>query len=198
MAIPRLSPWASARLPWSRFQPSSLKCRTLGFPQYGFKHQAPSSLVVCLPDSVGGLSPIPTYPTFRTSLLTPSKPPLSNGNSRLDVRGRGFNGSTWAQRSSLRSGYVVPPFNAWRPHPPVWFPPVHFPAELVIGPVFDIQGSSCLVARPSELSLLNSPGLPPSTFAGRSDVCKLPFFHAGAGHRIEGKNSWHLQYFRCN
>ena len=69
---------------------------------------------------------------------------------------------------------------AYRPHPPVWFPPVHFPAELVIGTVFDIQGSSCLDSRPSELSLLGSPGLPPSTSAGRSDtgICPiLPHRH---------------------
>ena len=184
MALPRLSPWPSVRLPWSRFQRSSLKFRASGCPQYGFKHQAPRSSVVCLPDSVRGLRLIRPYPTVQASLLTPSKPPLPYGESRLDVRGRGFNGSTWAQRSSLRPGYVVPTLNAWRPHPPVWFPPVHFPAELVREPVFDIQGSSCLVAGPSEPSLMNSPGLPPSTFAGRSGVCILPFFHAGTGHRV--------------
>lgn len=118
--------------------------------------------------------------------------------ARLDVRGLSFDGSTWAQRSSLGSGYVVPTVNTSRPHPPVWLPPIHFPAELVIGSVFDIQGSSCLVARPSELSPMNSPRLPPSTSAGRSDACILPFFHAGTGHRVEERNSWHLRSLRLN
>jgi hypothetical protein len=67
-----------------------------------------------------------------------------------------------------RSRRVVlsPAFLAWRPHPPVWRPPPHFPAWLVIAAVFGIQGSSCLVSTPSGLALLCSPGLPPAASAG--------------------------------
>ena len=36
-------------------------------------------------------------------------------------------------------GYVVPTITAWRPHPPVWPPPSHFPATPVIGAVFGIS-----------------------------------------------------------
>src|SRR5271166_5582697 len=38
-----------------------LKFRTAGFPQYGFKFQAPLSSAESLPVSVDGLSGIPTY-----------------------------------------------------------------------------------------------------------------------------------------
>ncbi len=103
----------------------------------------------------------------------------AKGHSRLKVRDLGFHRATRAQRSSLRRGYSVPALNAWRPHPPVWFPPTHFPARLVIRPVFDIQGSSCPVTRPSELSLLGFPGLPPSTSAG-SPMRALPHTSAPA------------------
>ena len=130
--------------------------------------------------------------------MVPSGAASTKGHSRLKVRDLGFHRSTRAQRSSLRRGCSVPALNAWRPHPPVWFPPAHFPAGLVIRPVFDIQGSSCPVTRPSELSLLGFPGLPPSTSAGRSDTCIFPFFRIGIGHRLEGRNSWHLQPFRLN
>ena len=122
----------------------------------------------------------------------------AKGDSRLNVRDLGFNRATRIQRSSLRRGYSVPALNACRPHPPVRFPPAHFPARLVISPVFDIQGSSCLVTRPSELSLLGFPGLPSSTSAGRSDTCIFPFFRIGIGYRLEGRNSWHLQFLRLN
>ena len=91
----------------------------------------------------------------------------------------GFNAATCAQRSSLRVGCVVPPLIAWRPHPPVWTAPPHFPAAPVIDAVFGIQGSSCLPPRPSGLSLLYFPELPPSAFAGSPDTCAsvLPHRH---------------------
>ena len=76
-------------------------------------------------------------------------------------------------------GCVVPPLIAWRPHPPVWTAPPHFPAAPVIDAVFGIQGSSCLPPRPSGLSLLYFPGLPPSAFAGSPNTCTpvLPYRH---------------------
>ena len=53
---------------------------------------------------------------------------------------------------------------------------VPFPdSSSVIRPVFGIQGSSCLTARVSGLSLLNFPGLLPSTSAG-SPTPALPSF----------------------
>ena len=194
MAIPRISKWASVRLPWPRFQPPPLKFRTAGFPQYGFKFQAPLSSAESLPMSVDGLSGIPTYATFPHNWLSPSEsprpegiPPQCAGLQRL---------TTPPGPRGPRSGEFFHGLTliACRPHPPVWFPPVHFPAEPVIGTVFDIQGSSCLDSRPSELLLLGSPGLPPSTSAGRSDTGTAPSFRIGTGHRIERRNSWHLQY----
>jgi hypothetical protein len=99
---------------------------------------------------------------------------------------------TWALRSSLWLGSVVPTFIAWRPHPPVCCPPLHFPALPVIGAVFGIQESSYLGNRPSGLSLLNSPGLPPSASAGRPDTCIPQFFRVGSGHRVDARNPWRL------
>jgi hypothetical protein len=108
---------------------------------------------------------------------------------------RGLSGTTWAQRSSLQRGCVVPFFIAWRPHPPVWRPPTHFPAALVIESVFGIRGSSCLASTPSGLSLLDSPGLPPSASAG-SLVRAPQFFRTSIGHRVEERNPWQLQTSR--
>ena len=72
-----------------------------------------------------------------------------------------------------RSGWVVlsHPLIAWRPHPPVWGTPSHFPASPVIDTVFGIQGSSCLFPTPSGLSPLYCPRLPPSASAGSPDTC---------------------------
>ena len=103
---------------------------------------------------------------------------------------------TWALGSSLQLGYVVPTILAWRPHPPVWWPPSHFPAVPVIAIVFGIQGPSCLVTRPSGLSLLYSPGLPPSAYAGRFGMCSLQFFHTDTGHHEKVGTTWHLQRSR--
>ena len=58
-----------------------------------------------------------------------------------------------------------------------------------------MQGPSCLVSTPSGLSLLCSPGLPPSASAG-SLVRAPPFFRTSTGHRVEGRNPWHLQHSR--
>ena len=191
MANPRLSPWASVRLPWLRFQQPSQKFRTVGFPQYGFEHQAPCSSDASLPDAVDSLSPIPTSPatTPVCSCLRVSPPP--NGNSATECGAGADGGPTWALRSSLRLGYAGPALYAYRPHPPVWCPPSHFPAVPVIGSVFGIPGSSCLGPRPSELSLSHCARLPPSTSAG-SPVRACPhLFRTDTGHRREGRKSWH-------
>jgi hypothetical protein len=42
---------------------------------------------------------------------------------------------------------------------------------------------------------LYSPGLPPSASAG-SLVRAPPFFRTSTGHRVEGRNPWHLQHSR--
>jgi len=110
---------------------------------------------------------------------------------RLNVRSRGSDRPTWAQRPSLRRGYHVPALDAYRPHPPVWSPPTHFPATPVIGSVFGIPGSSCLGSRPSELSLPGFPRLPPSTSAGSSVRAFPHSYRTDTGHRLEGRKSWH-------
>ena len=139
---------------------------------------------------LGRRSRIPTYPAA-APVCARLREHFRPKEIRLSVRYLGFSDPTWALRSSLRLGFSVPAFHAWRPHPPIWFPPNHFPAEPVIGSVFGIQGSSCLGPRPSELSLLDSPGLPPSTSAG-SPVRAFPHaFRTGIGHRLEGRKSWH-------
>src|SRR5271166_2492490 len=56
-----------------------LKFRTAGFPQYGFKFQAPLSSAESLPMSVDGLSGIPTYATFPHNWLSPSESPRPEG-----------------------------------------------------------------------------------------------------------------------
>ena len=198
VAVPRLSSWASVRLPWSRLQPPPLKFRTAGFPRYGFKLQAPRSSAESLPGWTNGLSLIPTFATATNRWLSPSEllrpkrfPPRCAGPRRRTTppgpRGPRSGELVMVSPSSLidlirQSGFLL----------------VHFPAELVIGTVFDIQGSSCLETRPSELSLLGFPGLPPSTSAGRSDAGTAPFFRIGTGHRIEGRKSWHLRLLRLN
>ena len=58
-----------------------------------------------------------------------------------------------------------------------------------------MQGPACLVSTPSGLSLLYSPGLPPAASAG-SLVRAPPFFRTSTGHRVEGRNPWHLQCSR--
>ncbi len=118
---------------------------------------------------------------------------MTNRLFRLKVRTVAAIGATWALRSSLRPGYVVPAFIAWRPHPPTCKPPSHFPATPVIEAVFGIQESSCLASRSSGLSPLYSPGLPPSASAG-SPARAPQFFRTGTGHRVEGRNPWQLQY----
>jgi hypothetical protein len=67
------------------------------------------------------------------------------------------------------------------------------PSRAGYRPALDIQGSSCLVSRPSELSLRDSPELPSSTSAG-SPVRAYPhFFRTGTGHRVKGGSSWHSE-----
>jgi hypothetical protein len=124
-------------------------------------------------------------------LLRPSRAPRPEGKAAPECGTLAYGDPTWAQRPSLRLGYAVPALDAYWPHPPAWSPPTHFPAELVIRPVFGIPGPSCLGSRPSELSLPDYPGLPPSTSAG-SPARALPHnYRAGTGHRREGRKSWH-------
>ena len=65
--------------PMATFPAAPLKFRTAGFPQYGFKFQAPLSSAESLPMSVDGLSVIPTYATFPHSWLSPSESPRPGG-----------------------------------------------------------------------------------------------------------------------
>ena len=126
----------------------------------------------------------------RNSLLPPSKTASAKRHARIDVRDRGFSEFTWTLGSSLMLGYVVPTVIACRPHPPVWLPPSHFPAMPVIGPVFGF----CLATRPSGLSLLYSPGLPPSVSAGRFEMCLPQYFHPDTGHHEKMGTTWPLRH----
>ena len=89
-----------------------------------------------------------------------------------------------AQRSSLWVGCVVPPFIAWRPHPPVWRSPSHFPGRPVIETVFDIlrvilsnlHTFRTFAAVLSRIAAFNTPGDPMRTL--------LSPFRIGSGHRV--------------
>ena len=89
-----------------------------------------------------------------------------------------------AQRSSLWVGCVVPPFIAWRPHPPVWRSPSHFPDRPVIETVFDIHRVilsnlhtfRTFAAVLSRIAAFNTPGDPMRAL--------LSSFRIGSGHRI--------------
>ena len=93
-------------------------------------------------------------------------------------------GATCAQRSSLRAGCVVPPFITWRPHPPMWRSPSHFPAAPVIDTVLDIQRVilsdlhtfRTFTAVLSRIAVFNTPGDPMRAL--------LSYFRTGSGHRI--------------
>ena len=71
---------------------SLLKFRTAGFPQYGFKFQAPLSSAGGLPVALGGLSVILTFAAFSHSWPSPSDsprlvsvPPRCAGLQRLTI-----------------------------------------------------------------------------------------------------------------
>lgn len=174
MAVPTLSRWASVRLPWSCFQPPSLKFRTLGFPQYGFKLQPPRGSARSLPNLAPGLSLILPSPSSRVvgSCL--------QNRCGLDAVSASMCG---ARRKAVptgprgpRSGRVVlsPPSTLGdliRRSGSLRIPSQH---GLVIEPVFDIQGSSCLVARPSELRLSGSVRIAAVNFRRGPGGCVFP------------------------
>ena len=161
----------------------------MGFPQYGFKHQAPQRSVLSLPTSAVGLVRS-RRPPPRGGWLNPSRSPQPKGASATTCGALAYNDPTWAQ-ALAPTGLCWPALNAYWPHPPVWSSPAHFPAELVIRPVFGIPGPSCLSSRPSGLSLSNCTRSPPSTSAG-SPVRACPHsFRTDVGHRLEGRKSWH-------
>ena len=166
-----------------RFQPPPLKFRTSGFPTVRLQASGTSQFgrepSACLREVKADPAMPPSRPAF-----TPAFGGASHRTGSPPQRAvPGVLAATCAQRSSLRAGCVVPPFIAWRPHPPVWGTPSHFPAAPVIDTVFGIQGSSCLLPTPSGLSPLYCPRLPPSASAGSPDACTsvLPHRHWPSG-----------------
>ena len=115
------------------------KFRTSGFPTVRLQATGTSQFGAEPSVEPSRLRPTPPCPVRVPRLLRPSAMPRTEMRLRLRGRNIGCGRATCAQRSSLGTGYVVPPFLAWRPHPPVRRTPVHFPAEPVIGPVLDIQ-----------------------------------------------------------
>ena len=81
--------WASVRLPWPRFQPPPLKFRTVGFPQYGFKFQAPHSSAESLPVVGRRLKFDPAHAPPPETVGSRLRDRLGRKVSRLDVRGFG-------------------------------------------------------------------------------------------------------------
>ena len=185
-----------------RFQPPPLKFRTSGFPtvrlQASGTHQFGQEPSACLHEVIKADPAMPPRrPTF-----TPAFGCVGHRTGYPPQRAvPGFNAATCAQRSSLRVGCVVPPLIAWRPHPPVWTAPPHFPASPVIDAVFGIQGPSCLPPRPSGLSPLYFPGLPPSAFAGSPGTCTpvLPYRHwpSDKGEKSLGDSKYPLESASC-
>ena len=134
MAIPpSFEMGLSQRLPWSCFQPPSLKFRTAGFPQYGFKHQAPVSSARSLPESTNGSSPILTYTIRPIRLPRPSGWPRPQGTSAPMCGTAASDHPTWAQRPSLRLGSHSPTVIAYLASSAGLETFRHFPAKLVIG-----------------------------------------------------------------
>jgi hypothetical protein len=123
----------SQRLPWSCFQPPSLKFRTAGFPQYGFKHQAP----VKFSAEPSGLSErLKSDPDIRrpTQPLAPAFGRASaTGISASECGAVASDHPTWAQRPSLRLGSHIPTVIAYLASSAGLETFRHFPAELVIG-----------------------------------------------------------------
>jgi len=128
----------------------------------------------------------------RDGLLPPSRPLPPNGTPRIKVRDRGFRDITWTLGSSLQLGYVVPTIIACRPS-----------ASLVTS--VPLPGSagyraglwhSCLATRPSGLSLLYCPGLPPSVSAGGFGMCLPQFFHTNTGHHEKVGTTWPPRHSR--
>ena len=101
--------------------------------------------------------------------------------------------AAWTSESGLRSGdYLFPSRISGSPHLSTrqyarrvrsWVAEIGLDPEIYgthsIDTVFGIQGSSCLLPRPSGLSLLYFPGLPPSASARSPDTCAsvLPYRH---------------------
>ena len=79
MALPRLSPWPSVRLPWPRFRKPPLRSRTVGFPESGSDPglipQAPSQ--PGWSSSAGPHPPLPTlvYARIRPNASSPARCP---------------------------------------------------------------------------------------------------------------------------
>ncbi len=102
----------------------------------------------------------------------------------VDSAGLGCSTAACAQRSSLRVGCVVPPFIAWRPHPPVWRSPSDFPEQPVIETVFDIHSVilsnlhtfRTFAAVLARIAAFNTPGDPMRAL--------LSSFRIGSGHQI--------------
>ena len=120
-------------------------------------------------------------PLVSQTILSHAQPRrgISLGESQL-----GCLTAACAQRSSLWVGCVVPPFMAWRPHPPVWRSPSHFPDRPVIDTVFDIHRVilsnlhtfRTFAAVLSRIAAFNTPGDPMRAL--------LSSFRIGSGHRI--------------
>jgi hypothetical protein len=54
--------WIVERVPSPTIAHTPLKFHTVGFPQYGFKHQAPCSWVCCFPTPCSALKSAPQHP----------------------------------------------------------------------------------------------------------------------------------------
>ena len=142
---------------WGNGPPWSVRLQASGTHQFG---QEPSArpLGAKADPAIPPLTPAFT-PTFSCVLPLTGYPLQCAASARTQPPVPGGPRSEWVVLSH--------PLIAWRPHPPVWTAPPHFPAPPVIDAVFGIQASSCLPPRPSGPSPLYFPGLPPSASAGR-------------------------------
>ena len=157
-------------------------------PYVGFSHGTASSIRhLAVRSGAFRVPPLelrPTPPCLHGDprLLQPSAASVTVGDIRLNVRSPAS--TPPPEPRGPRSGWVM------LSHPSSLgdlirqsAAPPHFPATPVIATVFGIQGSSCLLPRPSGLSLLYFPELPPSASAGSSNTCAsvLPYRHWPSG-----------------
>ncbi len=158
--------------PSATFPAALPKIRTSGFPTV--RLQAAGTLqfgteLSAAPPRLRLIRPCPrTLPAFSPSFDDPAR---RRGTPPLCAAPPPAASPPPVPRGPRRPGYVVPDFLAYRPHPPVRRTPGHFPASAGYRPrSLTFIGSSCLSSSPSGLSLLFSPGLPPSIRRGTRSV----------------------------
>ena len=177
-----------------RFQPSSLKFRTSGFPQYGFKHQAPRSSVWSLPPRYSALKLNPqhsrrvarVYASLRYHPHRLSAPPLwtepaGDPSYHLGPEVLARDGLCCPLRhrlatssASLETSVSFPSVAGYRAG--LWH------SRIILPSLHTFRTFTVTLSRIAAFS-----------FRRESSTCKPQFFRTSTGHRVEERNPWQLQ-----